>query len=127
MVVGSNACVLGAVDIGDGARVGSGSVIIKDVPSGSTVVGIPGRVVTRTSPNQPASPDLNHAALPDPFQRTIRQLLSEIGRLSERVVFLEDMLSLEPEELAARLQLDASQDELDQELLDAYNDGEVLG
>lgn len=45
VVVGAGAKVLGPITVGDGARVGSNSVVVKDVPAGATVVGIPGRVV----------------------------------------------------------------------------------
>ena len=45
VVVGSNACILGAIEIGDGARVGSGSVVVKNVPPDATVVGVPARVI----------------------------------------------------------------------------------
>jgi len=45
VVIGAGAKVLGPIMIGDGARVGSNSVVMKDVPAGATVVGIPGRVV----------------------------------------------------------------------------------
>ncbi|MCG6975160.1 MAG: serine O-acetyltransferase [Acidiferrobacterales bacterium] len=45
VVVGAGAQVLGPITVGDGARVGSNSVVVKDVPAGATVVGIPGRVV----------------------------------------------------------------------------------
>jgi serine O-acetyltransferase len=45
VVVGAGAQVLGPINVGDGARVGSNSVVVKDVPAGATVVGIPGRVV----------------------------------------------------------------------------------
>lgn len=45
VVVGAGAKVLGPIKIGDGARIGSNSVVVKDVPAGATVVGIPGRVV----------------------------------------------------------------------------------
>ncbi len=45
VVVGVGACVLGAITIGDGARVGGGSVVVKDVPPNATVVGVPARVV----------------------------------------------------------------------------------
>src|SRR5262249_57283076 len=44
VVVGSNACVLGSIQVGEGARIGSGSVVIHDVPAGATVVGVPGRI-----------------------------------------------------------------------------------
>ncbi|MCW9023965.1 MAG: serine O-acetyltransferase [Gammaproteobacteria bacterium] len=45
VVVGAGAKVLGPITLGDGARVGSNAVVVKDVPEGSTVVGIPGRLV----------------------------------------------------------------------------------
>lgn len=45
VVVGAGAKVLGPVVIGEGARIGSNSVVVKDVPAGATVVGIPGRIV----------------------------------------------------------------------------------
>ncbi|MDH5648629.1 MAG: serine O-acetyltransferase [Gammaproteobacteria bacterium] len=47
VVVGAGAKVLGPIYIGEGARIGSNSVVVKDVPAGATVVGIPGRVVVR--------------------------------------------------------------------------------
>ncbi len=46
VVIGAGAKILGPVLVGDGARVGCNSVVIKDVPAGATVVGIPGRIVT---------------------------------------------------------------------------------
>ncbi|WP_455376673.1 serine O-acetyltransferase [Kaarinaea lacus] len=45
VVVGAGAKVLGPIKIGDGARIGSNSVVVKDVPKGATVVGVPGRAV----------------------------------------------------------------------------------
>jgi len=45
VVVGAGAKVLGPITVGDGARIGSNAVVVKDVPPGATVVGIPGRVV----------------------------------------------------------------------------------
>ncbi|MCJ7803839.1 MAG: serine O-acetyltransferase, partial [Desulfobacterales bacterium] len=41
VIIGSNSTVLGAITIGDGARIGSGSVVVKSVPAGATVVGVP--------------------------------------------------------------------------------------
>ncbi len=86
VVVGSNACVLGAIDVGDGARIGSGSVVIRDVPARSTVVGIPGRIVT----GQAQSDDELHANLPDPVAEAMQ-------RLSGRLAKLEGTLGVHPE------------------------------
>lgn len=47
VVVGAGAKILGPITVSDGARVGSNSVVVKDVPAGATVVGIPGRVVIK--------------------------------------------------------------------------------
>lgn len=45
VVVGAGAKVLGPILIGEGARIGSNSVVVKDVPPGATVVGVPGRLI----------------------------------------------------------------------------------
>lgn len=121
VTVGSNACILGAVEIGDGARIGSGSVVIKDVAEGATVVGIPGRVVSKEKPTGLTIPNLDHAALPDPLQRIVKDLLGHIDRLSNRVHTLENLLELSPEELAEKLERDELQDDLDLEFLEAYD------
>jgi serine O-acetyltransferase len=47
VVVGVGAAILGAIEIGDGARVGAGSVVVRDVPPDTTVVGVPAREVAR--------------------------------------------------------------------------------
>jgi serine O-acetyltransferase len=122
VTVGSNACILGAVEVGDGARIGSGSVVIKDVAEGATVVGIPGRVVSKEKPSGLTIPNLDHAALPDPLQRIVGDLLGHIDRLSMRVHTLENLLELSPEELAEKLERHELQDDLDLEFLEAYED-----
>ncbi len=83
VVVGTNACVLGAIYLGDGARIGSGSVVIRDVPEGATVVGIPGRVVEMGGMR--TIEQLDHAALPDPVANAISSLLGEIEDLRREV------------------------------------------
>lgn len=47
VVVGAGAKILGPITVGDNARVGSNSVVVKDVPAGATIVGIPGRIIDR--------------------------------------------------------------------------------
>lgn len=86
VVMGAGAVALGAIAIGDGARIGSGSVVVKSVPPGATVVGIPGRIVEdRHKP----LPDLEHGKLPDPVAEAIRLVLREQDRLGERLKRLE--------------------------------------
>lgn len=84
VVVGAHAVVLGPITIGRNSKIGSGSVVISDVPPHSTVVGIPGKVVHRRDENLPHS-QLEHGTLPDPFSDAI------LG-LTERVVNLENQI-----------------------------------
>jgi serine O-acetyltransferase len=86
VVMGAGAVALGPITIGDGARIGSGSVVIKSVPPGVTVVGIPGRAVEdRHKPML----ELEHGKLPDPVAEAIRLVLMEQDRLEERLERLE--------------------------------------
>lgn len=52
VVVGAGAKVLGPIDVGNGARIGSNAVVVRSVPEGSTVVGVPGRLIDRTASRQ---------------------------------------------------------------------------
>jgi len=95
VVVGSNACILGAIDIGEGARIGSGSVVVRPVPPGATVVGVPARVIVPAKHRFDAA--LDHANLPDPVQDMIRALVAQNERLRARVEKLETKLDIEHE------------------------------
>ncbi len=86
VVIGSNAVILGAIRIGDGARIGSGSVVIKSVPAGATVVGVPGRIVEE---HHEARIDLDHNRLPDPVAEAIKLVLAEQDKLEARIKQLE--------------------------------------
>ncbi len=86
--MGTGAVALGPITIGDGARIGSGSVVIKSVPPGATVVGIPGRVVSEKP--RPTT-DLEHGKLPDPIAEAIRQVVDEQRKLDERLKKLESL------------------------------------
>ena len=86
VVLGAGAVALGAITIGDGARIGSSSVVVKSVPAGATVVGIPGRVVDE---HRKPLVDLEHGRLPDPVADAVRLILAEQDRLEERLEKLE--------------------------------------
>ena len=88
VVVGSNSTVLGAITIGEGAKIGSGSVVIKDVPPGATVVGVPGRVV-ESDLQRRAAIDFEHGNLPDPLSDVMKLLLQLHEKLEQRVERLE--------------------------------------
>ena len=95
-MVGSNACILGAIAIGDGARVGSGSVVVRPVPPSATVVGVPARVIVPLKSRFDAA--LDHANLPDPVTDMIRALAAQNERLRERLTTLENKLDLPHDE-----------------------------
>lgn len=84
VVVGTGAKVLGAITIGDNVKIGAGSVVVKSVPEGSTVVGIPGKIV-RFWGEQPAEHDLEHGRLPDPEGQEVEELKTRVAEL-ERIL-----------------------------------------
>ncbi len=90
VVIGSNATILGAITIGDGARIGSNSVVIKPVPAGATVVGVPGRIVESLTAESKADLDFEHGNLPDPLSDLMKMLLQLHSRLEERIKRLEN-------------------------------------
>ncbi|OYD94843.1 serine O-acetyltransferase [Nostoc sp. 'Peltigera membranacea cyanobiont' 210A] len=82
-VIGAGAKVLGNLQIGDRVRIGAGSVVLQNVPSDRTVVGIPGRIISR---NESASlSPLEHGKLPDMEATVIRSLLSRIEELEKQL------------------------------------------
>ena len=95
VVIGAGATILGPVKIGDGARIGSGSVVVKSVPAGATVVGIPGRVMERKKRLVKPLIDLEHGKLPDPVAEAVNILVKRIGELEDRTKELEARLARE--------------------------------
>jgi serine O-acetyltransferase len=91
VVIGAGAIVLGAITVGDGARIGAGSVVIHPVPPGVTVVGIPGRAVTK---QEKAIAELEHGKLPDPVAEAIRLVLKEYDGFEQRLEKLEEECGL---------------------------------
>lgn len=85
VVAGTNACILGAIQVGNGARVGSGSVVIRDVPARATVVGIPGRLAEGV---RDVRAELDHSALPDPVANVLSSLIEEVEALRREVSHL---------------------------------------
>jgi serine O-acetyltransferase len=78
-LISTGAKVLGDIVIGESSKVGGGSVVLKDVPNHSTVVGIPGRVVKQYG--EKVRRDLDHHKIPDPVEERCRQLQQEIDEL----------------------------------------------
>src|SRR5213594_1440309 len=81
VVVGAGAKIIGAFKIGDGSRIGAGSVVVREVPTNSVVVGVPGRVTYRDGQRVAGGIDLDQTDLPDPVSKAIEQLLERIRAL----------------------------------------------
>lgn len=81
VLIASGAKVLGSFTIGKHSRIGAGSVVLKEVPPNSTVVGIPGRIVVQDGVK--VEQGLNHHQLPDPIADKLKELEGEIKRLKE--------------------------------------------
>jgi len=86
VVVGTGAKVLGNIRIGDGVKVGAGSVVIHPVPDHSTVVGIPGRVVRSRGSEE----TLEHGNLPDPEGQALDELARRVSDLEAQLKLLVD-------------------------------------
>ena len=91
-MVGANAVVLGAITIGDKARIGSGAVVVKPVPADSTAVGVPARLVRGPSVSRDNCGPLDHANYPDPVAENCRQMNLRIDELEKTVAELHALL-----------------------------------
>jgi serine O-acetyltransferase len=85
VVVGAGAKIIGGFTIGENSRIGAGSVVVREVPSNSVVVGVPGRVTHKDGQRVTEGIDLNQTDLPDPVSRAIEQLLERIRTLEGEV------------------------------------------
>jgi serine O-acetyltransferase len=86
VVVGGGAKILGNITVGKNCRIGAGSVVLRNVPDDSTVVGVPGHIIFRegkrvviTDPKQ----------INDPLSEALASVMSEVNKLRERVQQLE--------------------------------------
>ena len=84
VVIGAGAKILGPITIGACSRIGANAVVVKDVPTNSVVVGIPGHVTNKKKPPQSKKPDLNHDKLPDMIEQQIEELFHRISQLEIR-------------------------------------------
>jgi serine O-acetyltransferase len=103
VVVGGGAKILGNIRIGDNCRIGAGSVVLRDVPPDSTVVGVPGHIIFRngkrvviTDPKQ----------INDPLSEALAAVATEVKILREKVSQLEGREHVESESLEAAIEID---------------------
>lgn len=86
VILGSGSTILGPIRIGKGAKVGAGSVVVRSVPPGATVVGVPGRIA---GPEHISPEDLVEEVMPDPMLRVISRLLDRQNQIEERLRTIE--------------------------------------
>ena len=102
VVVGAGAKILGPIKIGDGAKVGSNAVVVKDVPEGATVVGIPGRIVD-AGPTKEGARFAAYAVVQnqdDPYAKAIQTLVDHSHELEQSLAALSVKLAELERELA---------------------------
>ncbi len=86
VIVGAGAKLLGPITIGEHSRIGSNSVLLRDVPPHSTVVGIPGTVVGKTETIlEGGKINLDHHLMPNPVAEAIKHVLRLIDDVNARV------------------------------------------
>ncbi len=95
VIIGANAAILGAITVGENSKIGSGSVVNKEVPPHSTVVGIPGRIVFREG-NVYQDPT-GVAGTPDPEGTAIKCLTEQVLALEQRMDEMAKRLADRPE------------------------------
>lgn len=104
VVIGAGAKVLGPIEIGAGARVGSNSVVLKPVPAGATVVGIPGHIIgTRPETAKTGRDEIANkmgfdaygttADMPDPVANAINRMLDHIHLLDKQIETMQKALN----------------------------------
>jgi serine O-acetyltransferase len=96
VTIGAGAKILGPLNIGNNSKIGANSVVIKDVPPNTTVVGIPGKIVTKEE--FPVYSGLEHNKLPDPEALMVQSLAEQVNKLEERIRTLETELKETKEE-----------------------------
>ena len=94
VVIGAGAIVLGPITIGDGAKIGANSVVLKDVKSYTTVVGIPAREAGKHIIKD-HHVDLDHAKIIDPIKKTIDELKRKIKDLETEIKEIKEIKNSE--------------------------------
>ncbi len=93
VTISAGAKLLGSFTVGDHAKIGGGSVVLKAVPAHCTVVGVPGRIVVQDGAkveNGRMEVDLEHHMLPDPIAETLSAMQEKIEQLEKRLQSYEN-------------------------------------
>ena len=103
VVVGAGAKVLGGFTVGDGANIGSNAVVVKEVPAGATVVGIPGRIVEQGAKEKDTAHFAAYGVVPnqeDPYAKTLQSLVDHAQQLEQTVSALTEQMRRMEQKLA---------------------------
>jgi serine O-acetyltransferase len=95
VVVSAGAKVLGGFTVGDGARIGSNAVVLKEVPAGVTVVGVPGRIVEEGPKDKEQAKFAAYGVVPgqeDPYFKTLQALVEHAQELEQTVSALTEKM-----------------------------------
>jgi len=85
VVIGAGSILLGPINIGKNAKIGAGSVVVKDVPESATAVGVPARVILpQVGKKRISGIDLDHNKLPDPVIEVLHRLEQRIEELEKK-------------------------------------------
>ena len=93
VVVGAGAKILGDITIGSHSRIGANAVVVKDVPSQSVVVGVPGQVIRRKRLVDEHETDLLHSDMPDAVVSNLKELMERLAKVESRLEIHSDQLS----------------------------------
>ena len=105
VVVGAGAKVLGGFTVGDGANIGSNAVVVKEVPAGATVVGVPGRIVDAEAAERKQAQFAAYGVVAnqeDPYAKTLQSLVQHAQDLEQTVSALTEKMRRLEQGLAER-------------------------
>ncbi len=91
VVIGAGAIVLGPITVGEHARIGAGSVVVRSVPAYATVVGVPAHVARLGNGARPETA-LEHGRIADPVEEVLEEISHRYLELEERIARLERRL-----------------------------------
>ncbi len=95
VVVSAGAKVLGGFTVGDDAKIGSNAVVLKEVPAGATVVGVPGRLVDQSAKEAKSTQFAAYGVVPgqeDPYLKTLQSLVEHAQELEQTVSALTEKI-----------------------------------
>jgi serine O-acetyltransferase len=98
VVIGAGAQVLGPVTVGRNTKIGSGSVVLQEVPEYSTVIGVPGRVVF-SGVSSELEQITGEESFPDPVAKAIECMLDRLPKMEKEIRSLREAINEQKESL----------------------------